>query len=72
LSAVDGCSSFDSSPFICDDISNITLPVEKKKNMTLNNENFFSTGSVMLEMSSHIKGDESKDEQPSTADNFDI
>ena len=28
------------------------------------------TGSVMLEMSSHIKGDESKDEQPSTADNY--
>jgi hypothetical protein len=31
---------------------------------------FFSTGSVAMEMSSHIKGDESKDEQPSTADNY--
>lgn len=31
---------------------------------------FFSTGNVAMEMSSHIKGDESKDEQPSTADNY--
>ena len=28
------------------------------------------TGSVAMDMSSHIKGDESKDEQPSTADNY--
>ena len=31
---------------------------------------FFSTGNVAMEMSSHIKGDESKDEQPSTAENY--
>ena len=38
--------------------------------MTLNNENFFSTESAAMEKSSHIKGDKSKDEQPSTVENY--